>query len=265
MFHVQFLLFTKKNDLWNKRHVLAVFFFPPLLLLPAGTGLYSNKPHYHLLFAVSVLTLKHKEMERNVFSCIVFFFLLSNINSSTVWNPINKYIEGGNKTRMDWGRRKNSEPRRASAVLSEEKTRQKKDAGLVATQHMFRGVIKVKDLQFSPGPPNSLAPFQELLGMIYKEADLSAWPPPKKKKKKTSKTSSSSSTTSKIRIIFFFSPPRTTTTTEIDSYFKDKITTSCYLSRAENLHNKKKKIRALCTLRARHKNDEFLLVFLKIK
>lgn len=41
-------------------------FFFLLLLLPAGTGLYSNKPHYHLLFVVSVLTLKHKEMERNV-------------------------------------------------------------------------------------------------------------------------------------------------------------------------------------------------------
>lgn len=65
---------------------------------------------------------------------------------------------------MDWGRRKNSEPRRASAVLSEEKTRQKtrkkKDAGLVATQHMFRGVIKVKDLQFSPGPPTASHPFR---------------------------------------------------------------------------------------------------------
>lgn len=37
-------------------------------------------------------------------------------------------------------------------------------------------VIKVKDLQFSPGPPDSLAPFQELLRMIYKEAELSACP-----------------------------------------------------------------------------------------
>ena len=65
---------------------------------------------------------------------------------------------------MDWGRRKNLEPRRASAVLSEETTRKKtmkkKDAGLVATQHMFRGVIKVKDLQFSPGPPTASHPFR---------------------------------------------------------------------------------------------------------
>lgn len=37
-----------ENDLWNKRHV--VFFS-----LSAGTGLYSNKTHYHLLFVVSVL------------------------------------------------------------------------------------------------------------------------------------------------------------------------------------------------------------------
>lgn len=55
------------------------------------------------------------------------------------------------------------EPRRASAVLSEGTTRKKtmkKDAGLVATQHMFRGVIKVKDLQFSPGPPTASHPFR---------------------------------------------------------------------------------------------------------
>ena len=99
--------------------------------------------------------------------------------------------------------------------------------------------------------------------MIYKEADLSAWPPPKKKKNFQDFFFFFYDFENQNHI--FFSPPRTTTTTEIDSYFKDKITTSCYLSRAENLHNKKKKIRALCTLRARHKNDEFLLVFLKIK
>lgn len=48
-------------------------------------------------------------------------------------------------------------------MLSEGTTRKKtmkKDAGLVATQHMFRGVIKVKDLQFSPGPPTASHPFR---------------------------------------------------------------------------------------------------------
>lgn len=65
MFPEQFLLFKKKKKIYEINDMCWRFFFL-LLLLPAGTGLYSNKPHYHLLFVVSVLTLKHKEMERNV-------------------------------------------------------------------------------------------------------------------------------------------------------------------------------------------------------
>lgn len=93
--------------------------------------------------------------------------------------------------------------------------------------------------------------------MIYKEADLSAWPPPKKLPRL-------------LRLVLLlrlrnqnqiFFTPANNKNGRNRLKIKNEIKTSCYLSRVENLHYEKKKLIALYTLRARYKNDELLLVF----
>lgn len=131
----------------------------------------------HILIFCLLFLSSHKERESCLLSCIILTITGNKkINLSAPSKPTNS-TNKVEKNKMEWKTEVWS--RRHRRLVQWWVTfAEKKKKG---TQHWKRRSIcsegnKSERFTVFARPPNSLAPFQELLRMIYKEAELSACP-----------------------------------------------------------------------------------------
>lgn len=132
------------------------------IFLPTGAGLYSNKPHYHLLFVVSVFTLCwNTKPASHVFSCIIL--TIYRRKEKIIWVTVRLHEQQKDQTkwkRTEWNGRGRFGAADTVGWFSGglPLLRRGRRTGSVAAY--VQRVIKVKDLQFSPGPPTASHPFR---------------------------------------------------------------------------------------------------------